>query len=123
MAESRVVEMRAASGATADSPGAAGPAVSSVRREPAAAAEAFEEAFIEAEEPQLITSSTMHARAPSPTSSPRRPATIAQSTRRAGLLGLIRAGACPNLLQRSRKPISAADETPEYQRFSSLIPT
>lgn len=96
--------------------------------EPAAAAEAFEEAFIEAEEPQLITSSTMHAQRPGPKSyvfapPPRRPATIAQSTRRAGLLGLIRAEACPNLLQRSRKPVSAADETPEYQRFSSLIPT
>ena len=68
MAESRVVEMRAASGATADSPGAAGPAVSSARREPAAAAEAFEEAFIEAEEPRLITSSTMHAQRPGPKS-------------------------------------------------------
>ena len=36
--------------------------------EPAAAAEAFEEAFIEAEEPQLITSSTMHAQRPGPKS-------------------------------------------------------
>jgi len=38
---------------------------------------------------------------------------------RVGLLGRFGAGACPNLLQRRSGPGSAANESAEYQRFSS----
>ena len=41
---------------------------------------------------------------------------------RVGLLGRTRAGACPNLLQRRSGPGSAAEESAEYQRFSSSAP-
>ncbi len=39
-----------------------------------------------------------------------------------GLLGRPRAGACPNLPQRRPAARSAANETAEYQRFSSGVP-
>ena len=41
---------------------------------------------------------------------------------RVGLLGRTRAGACPNLPQRRSGPGSAAEESAEYQRFSSRDP-
>ena len=41
---------------------------------------------------------------------------------RVGLLGRLGAGSCPNLLQRRPGPGSAADESAEYQRFSSGAP-
>ena len=39
-----------------------------------------------------------------------------------GLLGRPGAGACPNLPQRRPAAVSAANETAEYQRFSSRVP-
>ena len=41
---------------------------------------------------------------------------------RVGLLGRFGAGSCPNLLQRRPGPGSAAEESAEYQRFSSGAP-
>ena len=42
---------------------------------------------------------------------------------RVGLLGRLGPGSCPNLLQRRPGPGWAADESAEYQRFSSGAPT
>ena len=41
---------------------------------------------------------------------------------RVGLVGRFGAGSCPNLLQRRPGPGSAAEESAEYQRFSSGAP-
>ena len=93
--------------------------------EPAAAAEAFEEAFIEVEEPQLITSSTMHAQRPGPKSyvfapPPRHHRAVDPAC---GAPGTHPSRSVSKSAAKKPQPVSAADETPEYQRFSSLIPT